>query len=104
MSVNLGEFRIREPRPIENQKIDIQFAIQAVVRQADKKRVEKFISQQQNTIRDQIILAVRSADSPEFDEPQLVMLRHRILLRLADMLGERLIQDLYVTDYHCQID
>ena len=103
-SVELGEFHIREQRPIENHKIDVHFAVQAAVSEQDQERFERLVDARQNTLRDQIILAIRTAESPEFDEPQLDKLRLRILLRIADVLGERLVNDLYVTDFRCQID
>lgn len=103
-SVELGEFRIREPRPIENQKIDLHFTVRAAVEQSNQAQLEQLVALHQHAIRNQIILAVRSAESPEFDEPQLARLRHRILLQLSPIVGDLLIKDLYITDFRCQFD
>ena len=103
-SVELGEFRIQEPRPIENQKIDLRFTLRAVVEQSQQAQLEQLVALHQHAIRNQIILAVRSAESPEFDEPQLARLRHRILLRLSPIVGDPRIKDLYITDFRCQFD
>ncbi len=104
VSIDLGSFRVREPRPIENMNIDLRFAIQAVVPEQEQDRFEQSVALHKNKLRDQIILAVRTAESPEFDEPKLVMFRHRILLRIASVLDGLTPEDLYITDYHCQID
>lgn len=104
VSVDLGTYCVREPKPIENLKIDLRFAVQAAVRKKDQERFEQYVASHENKVRDQIILAVRTAESFEFDEPKLDMLRHRILLRIASVLGGQSVEDLYVTDFHCQID
>ena len=104
VGVDLGTFRIRESRPSENQRIDLRFAVQAAVREPDRELFEAFRESHANALRDQIIVAVRTAETPEFDEAELRTLRRRMLLRIGRMLEKPPLADLYVTDFRCQVD
>ena len=104
VGIDLGTFRVRETRPSENQKIDLRFAVQAAVGAPDRERFESFRESHANALRDQIIIAVRTAETPEFDEAELKTLRRRMLLRISGILERPPVQDLYLTDFRCQID
>ena len=104
VNVAVGKFVIREPRPTENMKLDLRFNLDIVVQQKNKAKLEEEIETHRNRLKDQVITAIRTAQTPEFDEPTLDKIKHRIQIRIRSLLEGIPIEGLYITDYQCQIN
>jgi hypothetical protein len=98
--VLLGEFLIKEFHPVEGRKSSLAFTLYATVRNKELAAFKGLLRARQNKIRDQAITAARVVPISDFDDPQLLNLRRRILLRFRRTLPELAIQDIFVTDFN----
>ncbi len=103
-AVLLGEFSIRHLRPVENLRVEAEFRLHGTVREENEQRLVGMIAAREHRIRDQVIVAVRSAETFEFDEPELLRLRRRIHFQLSKVIPDGLMRDIYVTDFQCHIN
>lgn len=104
INIDLGQFNVNEMRPTENQTLKIAFSIFAVVDEKQKEAFEASLEKKQHAIRDQVITAIRTAETPEFDEIRLNKIRERIRLRVETFTPDIPIKDIYLTSFRCQID
>jgi hypothetical protein len=95
----LGEFTVKNFRPVEQEQLVIRLAVYAEVAQDDKTRFEALWPSHQQRVRSQIITATRILSPQEFDDPQLQALRRRIYLRLRRTLPDLPIEQIYVSDF-----
>jgi flagellar basal body-associated protein FliL len=99
LTYDLGRFQLREIRPTRNEttKIDFQayFAMSSDVSRQDLEKLEHW----KHRFRDQIIVAVRTAQTKDFQEPRLERLRRIILFRVDRMMRESVVEDILFTEF-----
>lgn len=95
----LGEFVIKNFRPVEQEQFIIRLTVHAEVSRENKAEFEALWPRYQHRLRSQIITATRILAPHEFDDPQLAALRRRIFLRLRRVLPELPIEQIYVSDF-----
>jgi hypothetical protein len=98
-TVSLGETILQQLRPLESSTLSIRFEAHALCASADAKRLSHLVKARQHRLREQVIIAVRSAETWAFDEPTLQRLRRRIQLRLNRWLDEPIVEDIILTEY-----
>lgn len=102
--VRLGDFSIRIYYPTEARKSAIGFVCFATVRETNIARFRELFVHRRHKIRDQIIIATRRVPLADYDDPQLVAFRRRLLLRLRRMLPELAIEDIYISDFRLKVE
>ncbi len=95
----LGDFRIKAFRPIEREKVKMQFTLYAEVAEGTQERFEQLQEKYEHRIRNQIITAARLIPSIDYDDPTLHALRRLIYLRLRRNLPELRIESVFVSDF-----
>lgn len=103
-TVDLGEISLRQTRTLENSTLNLRFRAHAVASAANAKRLENVLQARQHQAREQMIIAVRTAETWEFDEPELDRLRRRIQFRLNRWLDSTLVDDVVLTDFRFRMD
>jgi len=103
-TVDLGEISLRQTRTLENSTLNLRFRAHAVASAANAPRLTAVMRSRQHQAREQIIIAVRTAETWEFDEADLVRLRRRIHLRLNRWLDAPLVDDVLLTDFRFRMD
>ena len=97
--LDLGEFKIRNTLTAHHTTVDIKFGLYLILSSTttpdDFQRLERW----KNRLRDQAIVAVRSADPDDFADPQLVRVRRLILLRIRRLPAPAKIIGAYLTDF-----
>jgi hypothetical protein len=97
--LDLGEFKIRNTLTAHHTTVDIRFAIHLILSstttQADFAQLQSWT----NRLRDQAIVAVRSADPADFADSQLKRVRRMILLRVGRLPTPAKIIGVYLTDF-----
>jgi hypothetical protein len=99
LTFDLGSFEIREVRPTRNETTNVNFtayfAMAPGVSMADVQQLEHW----KHRLRDQVIIAVRTAQDIDFQEPDLVRLRHIILFRMRRLLKADVVQDILLSEF-----
>ena len=103
-SVELGDFRVRDLMVSEAQARSLQFTLHLTAEAPDVERLEHLVERRRQAIRHHVIVAVRGAESIEFDEPGLNRLARRVLLRLHRALGERVVSGVFFSDVELRIE
>lgn len=101
-AVLLGRFRIRDMRAAEGIKLRLNFALYAEVdsSQAEQvKQIEQLIEQRKNRVRSEVIIAIRTAEQSDFQEPGLERLRRRIFVRLRRTEPRLPVQELLIGEF-----
>ena len=99
LTFELGSFEIREIRPTRNETTDVNFtayfAMSPNVTAGDVQKLEHW----KHRLRDQVIIAVRTAQDVDFLEPDLVRLRRIILFRMRRLLKADVVQDILLSEF-----
>ncbi len=99
LTYDLGRFEIREVQPTRNETTRINFeAYFAMSPEVSKQDLEK-LKHWKHRLRDQVIIAVRTAQIKDFQEPDLQRLRRIILFRVGRMMREALVEDILFSEF-----
>ncbi|MEN1679537.1 MAG: hypothetical protein AAGJ46_08080 [Planctomycetota bacterium] len=100
----LGDYIVKDIRPVEGSKTTLKFSIHAYVIGNDVERFEKLLKSRTQRVRNQVIIAARLADPADFRDPKLSRFRRRMLLRFRRALPELKIASVYFSDFHYSVD
>ncbi len=96
----LGYFHVRQLRPTRNEMIDLKFELHLLMpEKAQEFGLETRLNQWNRRLRDQVITAVRNADTKDFKESDLKKLQRMIQLRINRLLKSIRIKELYITQF-----
>ena len=99
LTYDLGRFEIHEVQPTHNETTRINFeAYFAMSPKVSKQDIEK-LKHWKHRFRDQVIIAVRTAQTKDFHEPQLLRLRRIILFRVGRMMREALVEEVLFSEF-----
>lgn len=100
----LGDFMIKDYRPLRSEKIRILFTLHASTTEQDAKRFMRKLERNRMRVRDQVITAMRLADPTEFEDPDLRLIRRRLHLRLGRAVPDLPIEEIYFSDFRYLIE
>jgi len=96
---DLGGFRLQEIRPTRNETTRLTFQAYFVMSpEVSEQDVEK-LKHWKHRFRDQVIVAVRTAQLKDFHEPQLQRLRRIILFRVSRLMRESVVEDVLFSEF-----
>jgi hypothetical protein len=99
LTFDLGNFELREVQPTRNETTDVNFqaylAMASEVTDQDFRKLGKW----KHRLRDQVIIAVRTAEDADFQEPNLERLRRIILFRVRRLLKQDAVQDILLSEF-----
>ena len=102
--LDLGMIHLKELRPAKHETIKLNFQLHLVLKagltEVDLKKLEAW----KHRLRDQVIVAIRTAHSTDFREPGLSRLRQIILYRVEHVLKVRAVEGLLLSKYSFSID
>jgi hypothetical protein len=97
--LDLGDFRIRGCRTTDQEIVDIRFHVHLILstqaNAADHHQLEVW----KNRLRDQVIIAVRSATAEDHADPALHRIQRLMLFRVKRLATGVGIIGLYITDF-----
>ena len=97
--LDLGAFRFRSSRPTDREVIDMKFSLSLVLVSELTESEFHEIDGWKNRLRDQALIAVRTAQATDFVDPALRRLERLIMFRIKRLpIGQRII-GVYVTDF-----
>lgn len=95
----LGDFELREVQSTRKKTTEIVFSAYFVIgKEVPKERIQELEHWKQR-LRDQVIIAVRTAKNMDFQEPDLERLRRIILFRVRRLLKEDVVQDVLISKF-----
>ena len=103
-NIELGSFRIRDLKVVEAQSRSLNFTLHLTADESDMQRLEEMVESRRQTIRNHVIVAVRSAEETELHEPGLDRVARRVLLRLRRALGDRIVKGVFFSDLEMRIE
>ncbi len=95
----LGEFRIKNFRPVEREKVTLDFTVYIEVDEGQQERFEQAWRSREHRVRNQIITSARLVPPNQFDDPTLHALRRRIYLRLRRAVPELPVGQVFISDF-----
>lgn len=97
--LDLGAFRLRSSKPTDQEVVDLKFSLTLVLSSDMTKHEFNELKQWKNRLRDQVIVAVRSASGADLGDPQLRRIQRLIMFRLRRLDVAENILGVYVTDF-----
>jgi len=94
----LGEFRIKLFDPVTRTVLRVSFRLEGVIACADETAFQSFLKSSLRFFREQIQVAVRSSDVPDFSDPQLRVLRRRMIARVNRAYNRDYLRSLEIKD------
>ena len=98
-TIDLGSFQIRELRPTKNETAKVSFTMHLALAPSVDKRTAKQLVHWRHRLRNQVIIAIRVADTKDFLEPGLNHFRRTILLRVNRLLQAALVTEAWLTEF-----
>jgi hypothetical protein len=102
-AIDLGDYRIRSYYPVQAQKSVVRFVLYATAPADRLAEAKHLVEERRHKVRDQVITATRMAPLADFDDPDLVRFRRRIILRLRRTIPELPLDELYVSNFELQV-
>lgn len=84
----IDRFMVRDLRPAEGAKIRLSFALYAEVEPENASAVHQLMKISKHRIRSEVLVAIRTCEQHDFQEPGLERFRRRILVRLRRTIPE----------------
>lgn len=97
--LSLGTIRLKELRPEKNETIKLSFEVHFLLNPEITDEDFEILETWQHRLRDQVIIAVRTAESNDFREPGLMRLRRIIRFRIEQVLEATIVDSLLLSDY-----
>jgi flagellar basal body-associated protein FliL len=99
ITFELGSFEIREIRPTHNETTNVNFTAYLEMSPGATTEEVQQLDHWKHRLRDQVIIAVRTAQEADFLEPDLVRLRRIILFRVRRLLRANVVQDILFSEF-----
>jgi hypothetical protein len=99
VEVDLKEFSVTIYQPASNSTLRIDFHLHGIVAAENKKEFDHLFELNQNRFREQVMVAVRSAEMADLTDPSLGLIKRTILEKARHILGKPLLQELVISDY-----
>ena len=97
--IDLGEFNLENFRPAHNKVASIRFSLCLMLAPGTSEATVNRLEHWRRRLRDQAIIAIRSVDPADLDDPQLARVQRLILLRIKRLPFTDLIEAAYLTDF-----
>lgn len=97
--LDLGAFRLRSSQITDREVVDVQFGLTLVLTADLKSSDFHELERWKNRLRDQAIIAMRTAEAPDYADPQLWRIQRLIMFRIRRMPVADWILGVYVTDF-----
>jgi flagellar basal body-associated protein FliL len=104
LSYDLGSFRLSEVRPTRNETTKVNFRVYFVMSPDISPQDLEKLAHWKHRFRDQVIVAVRTAQTKDFHEPQLKRIRRIILFRVRRMMRESVVEDILFTEFTFSVE
>ena len=95
----LGTFKIHDLRPTRNETAKINFEMHLAFSTQLTRQQVKQLDHWKHRLRDQVIIAIRTLDVKELQEPDLARLRRRVIIRINRLFGAKLAEEVLLTKY-----
>lgn len=97
--IELGRFQIKDLRPTRNETAKVSFVLHLALKPTVDKRTVEQLEFWKHRIRNQVITAVRIAETRDFLEPGLNRFRRSITLRVNRALKAALVSEILFTEF-----
>jgi hypothetical protein len=97
--VDLGPFRIRSTRSTDLEVIDVKFSLHLVLSTSTTEADYERLVHWRHRLRDQAIIAIRSAEAADFADPELRRLHRLILFRVKRLPLASDVIGVYLSDF-----
>lgn len=99
VGLKVGRFMVRDLRPAEGIKVRLSFTLYAEVAEETRSQAERVIESHRHRIRNEVLIALRTSEQHEFQEPGLDTFRRRINLRLKRVVPALVLERLLIGEY-----
>ena len=103
-TLDLGNFHLKDLRPTRNETIDVAFTAHVILSPKITEESYDILKKHQHRLRDQIIVAVRTAQTKDFREPDLSRLRRLIQIRIDQVLRVPVAEQLLLSEYQFSLN
>lgn len=94
----LGEFSVNLFDPVMRSVLRVSFRLEGVIACDDEAAFQAFLKSSFRSLREQIQVAVRASDAPDFADPQLRVLRRRMIARVNRAFNGQFLRSVAVRD------
>lgn len=98
-ALDLGSFKVNDLRPAHNETAKLTFSLHLQFSEETTAAQLKKLEGWKHRLRDQVITAVRLAETKDFQEPDLKRLRRLILIRVNRLFRTKLAEEVLLTEY-----
>lgn len=98
IEVDLGEFRVTSYQPATDTTFRVNFHLFGTIVEEDKDEFDVLKEANEARLREQVNVIVRSAEIPDLTDPNLGLIKRRILDKINRILGKQVVKGVIFSD------
>lgn len=99
VEVDLEQFSVTAHQPSSNTTTRIDFHLYGVVNESDKADFDRLLKANQQRIREQVLVIVRSSEAGDLADAGLGLIKRQILEKTNALLGKPLVRAIIVSEF-----
>lgn len=100
VEVELGAFNLGVHQPSANTTLNITCSVMGTIAEADQAEFDELLANNQNRLRERIIIEFRSAKVTELTDAGLGLIKRRILEKSNTLLGKPILKEIMFPEYN----
>lgn len=97
--VDLGQFSLTVYQPTSGTTLLVDFHLYGTIRSKEEAVFTERLEKHKHRIRDAVIVTVRSAETADFADPGLGLIKRQVLEKSNTLLGKRLLRSIMFSDF-----
>jgi len=99
VEVDLKEFSVTVYQPASNSTLRVDFHLFGSVAKEDEAEFKRLFEKNLARFREQVVMAVRSAEMADLADPSLGLIKRAIMAKAKVVLGQPLLKEVIISDY-----
>ena len=99
IEIDLGQFSVTSHQPSSATTMRIEFQLSGTITAQDKEDFEKLLKANHHRFREQVLVILRDAQTPDLVDAQLGLIKRQILEKTNALLGKPLLRAIIVSDF-----
>lgn len=99
VEMDLGKFQVTATQPVTNTIVRITFSLWGTIPETEETEFEHLYERNKNRIRQEVIFIARQLDAEGLADPNLALLKRKILDKINQVLGKSVVQTVVFSDF-----
>jgi hypothetical protein len=99
IEIELGDFSITVTQPNSPTALRVDFMLWGTIKEADQPEVKSLFDRNIHRFRDMVLSEIRNLESTDLADPELTLIKRRILAKSNDLLGKPVLKSVVFSQF-----